>query len=363
MGVRERGFQVGRGVFVRTRGVGLALLAAALFGASTPLAKGLLSATTPQLLAGLLYLGSGTGLLLVRLARRRRSRSEAALSRRDLPWLVGAIASGGMLGPLLLMYGLFGTPASSASLLLNLEGVFTSLLAWLVFREHVPFRIVIGMLAIVAGGALLSWEGHVAWGGLWGPLAISGACFCWAIDNNLTQKVSAADPVQIAQLKGLAAGAVNTGLAIWLGARLPGALPVTAALLVGFFGYGMSLVCFVLALRELGTARTGAYFSLAPFIGAAGSLVLYREPVTPWFLAAAGLMALGLWLHLSERHAHWHEHEPLKHAHVHIHDEHHQHAHGPDDPLGEPHTHPHRHERLAHAHPHYPDIHHRHRHR
>jgi drug/metabolite transporter (DMT)-like permease len=346
----------------RLGGVWSALLAALLFGASTPLAKGLLDATSPQLLAGLLYIGSGTGLLLVWLAARRRARREAALTRRDLPWLAGAIAAGGVLGPLLLMYGLLYTPASSASLLLNLEGVFTSLIAWLVFREHVPLRIVVGMLAIVAGGALLSWEGSVGWGGVVGPLAIAGGCLCWALDNNLTHKVSAAYPVQIAKLKGLIAGTVNIGLALWLGARLPDALPLAGALLVGFLGYGVSLVCFVLALRHLGTARTGAYFSLAPFIGAALGLALFREPVTPLFLAAAALMALGFWLHLSERHEHRHEHEGVEHTHAHRHDAHHRHVHLPGDPTGEPHTHPHRHEPLAHSHPHYPDIHHRHGH-
>jgi drug/metabolite transporter (DMT)-like permease len=267
-----------------------------------------------------------------------------------------------VLGPLLLLYGLLRTPASSASLLLNLEAVFTSAVAWLLFREHVPFRIVLGMLAIVAGGGLLSWEGHAAWGSTWGPLAIAGACLCWAIDNNLTQKVSAADPVQIAQLKGLVAGVVNTGLAVSLGARLPPAVPLVASLVVGFLGYGISLVCFVLALRALGSARTGAYFSLAPFIGAALGLILYREFPTSWFLAAAALMALGLWLHLSERHQHRHEHEPLEHTHPHVHDEHHRHQHAPGDPTGEPHTHSHRHARLIHAHAHYPDIHHRHHH-
>ena len=342
--------------------VGLALFAAALFGASTPLAKGLLQNASPQLLAGLLYLGSGLGLLLVRVARRGRVRSEAAVSRQDLPWLGGAIATGGVLGPLLLMYGLLHAPASSASLLLNLEGVLTTLIAWAVFREHVPLRIALGMGTIVAGGALLSWEGQLAWGGVAGPLAVAGACLCWAIDNNLTQRVSAGDPIQIAQIKGLVAGSVNTGIAVSLGARFPDPVPLAAALLVGFFGYGVSLVCFVLALRGLGTARTGAYFSLSPFIGAALGILLYREAVTPLFMAAAGLMALGLWFHLSERHEHWHEHELLEHAHSHLHDEHHRHAHRPDDPEGEPHTHTHRHDRFGHAHPHYPDIHHRHGH-
>ena len=352
---------------IGSRGVGLALTAALLFGASAPVAKGLLRAVSPQLLAGLLYLGSGTGLLLLWLARRRvgpvvRSAHEAPLGRTDLPWLAGAILTGGVLGPLLLMQGLARTPASGASLLLNLEGAFTAALAWVVFREHVHRRIALGMVAIVAGGLLLSWEGRLAWGGLTGPLAVAGACLAWAVDNNLTQKVSASDPVQITMLKGLVAGATNTLLALWLGARWPSGSVLAAAAVVGFFGYGVSLILYVRALRELGTARTGAYFSLAPFIGAGLGILLWREPVTLTFLAAAALMGLGLWLHLTERHAHGHTHEALEHAHAHVHDVHHQHVHGPNDPVGEPHTHPHRHEPLTHRHPHYPDIHHRHSH-
>jgi len=327
-----------------------------------------LHAVSPQLLAGLLYLGSGTGLLLLWLARRRLTSSarggagEAPLGRKDLPWLAGAILAGGVLGPLLLMLGLGRTPASAASLMLNLEGVLTAFLAWVVFREHVHRRIALGMAAIVAGGVLLSWEGHLAWGGLTGLLAVAGACLAWAVDNNLTQRISGSDPVQIAMLKGLAAGATNTAIALGLGARWPSGITLAASAAVGFLGYGVSLVLYVRALRELGTARTGAYFSLAPFIGAALGLVLWREPATLGLLAAGALMGLGLWLHLTERHAHGHTHEALEHAHAHVHNVHHQHAHGPDDPPGEPHTHPHRHEPLTHHHPHYPDIHHRHSH-
>jgi len=346
------------------RGVPLAIGAAVLFGLSAPFAKLLLRGAAPQLLAGLLYLGSGAGLLLVWMARRARSRgrAEAPLARRDAPWLAGAIAFGGVLGPLLLMAGLARTPASSASLLLNLEGVLTALLAWFVFRENFDRRIALGMLVIVAGGVVLSWEGRVAWGGLAGPLAVAGACLCWAVDNNLTQKVSAGDPVQIAMLKGLAAGGVNAAIALALGAAWPAPARVGGAMLLGFLSYGVSLVLFVLALRHLGTARTGAYFSTAPFVGAAVSLALFRERPTVGLLAGAALMAAGVWLHLTERHEHEHAHEAMAHEHLHTHDEHHQHAHGPDDPPGEPHSHPHRHEPLVHAHPHYPDIHHRHGH-
>jgi drug/metabolite transporter (DMT)-like permease len=345
------------------RGVQSALLAALLFGASTPLAKGLLASVPPQVLAGLLYLGSGLGLGIVWLRKRRGGKvGEAALARRDLPWLLGAIGFGGFLGPLLLLIGLSHTPASATSLFLNLEGVFTALLAWIVFRENVDRRIVLGMVAIVAGGALLAWQGRLEWGGLSGPLAIAAACLCWAIDNNLTQKVSTSDPLQIAALKGAAAGTVNLAIGLFLTGSLPSLPLIGITLVLGFFGYGLSLVLFVRALRSLGTARTGAYFSTAPFVGALLAAFLWHEPVSATLLAAGGLMAFGVWLHLTEHHVHDHTHGPLSHAHLHTHDAHHQHPHAPDDPPGEPHTHVHVHEALTHSHPHLPDIHHRHRH-
>jgi drug/metabolite transporter (DMT)-like permease len=346
-----------------SRGALYALLAALLFGAGTPIAKALLAGSTPQLLAGLLYLGSGIGLAVVS-ARRRGSRAEreAPLSRRDIPWLAGAIVTGGVIGPILLMVGLTRTTAASASLLLNLEGVFTASLAWIVFRENVDRKVALGMLAIVAGGVVLSWEGRAAFGGLAGPLAISGACLCWAVDNNLTQKVSVGDPFQVAMLKGLFAGTVNTALAIALGAGSPGLSRVSVALLLGFFSYGVSLTLFVLALRHVGTARTGAYFSVAPFVGAIVAIVGFHERPDAFVAIGGALMAIGVWLHLTERHEHVHVHEEMDHTHAHVHDEHHQHEHGPDDPPGEPHSHPHRHGRLVHSHAHYPDLHHRHRH-
>jgi Permeases of the drug/metabolite transporter (DMT) superfamily len=350
----------------RPGGVPSALLAAVLFGVSAPFAKLLLRTETSQLLAGLLYLGSGLGLLAVWLVRRKRdTTNEAQLRRADTPWLAGAIAAGGVMGPLLLMTGLSRAPASAASLLLNLEGVFTALLAWFVFRENFDRRIALGMAAILAGGVLLSWEGRLAWGGAAGPLLVAGACLAWAVDNNLTQKVSAGDPVQIAMLKGLVAGTVNTGIALLLGAHLPGVERALGAMLVGFLGYGVSLVLFVLALRQLGTARTGAYFSTAPFVGAIVSLVVFRERPTLALVAAAALMGVGVWLHVSERHEHEHVHEALEHEHAHVHDAHHQHSHAPGDPAvtdPAPHSHSHRHQPMAHTHAHYPDLHHRHGH-
>jgi drug/metabolite transporter (DMT)-like permease len=284
------------------------------------------------------------------------------LKHADVPWLAGAILTGGVVGPLLLMWGLAQTPASSASLLLNLEGVFTALLAWFVFKENFDARIASGMALIAAGGVGLSLMGRPVAGVPWGSLAIVGACFAWAVDNNLTRKVSAGDLVQIAMLKGLVAGGVNTFLGLALGAKLPAGFVLLTVGAIGFFGYGLSLTLFVLALRHIGTARTGAYFSIAPFVGAAVAVAVLGDSLSVGFFITAVLMAIGVSLHLTERHEHEHRHEALEHDHLHTHDEHHRHAHNPSDPPGEPHSHPHRHEELIHAHPHYPDIHHRHGH-
>ncbi len=345
-------------------GIAAALLAAALFGASTPLAKALLGGIEPLLLAGLLYAGSGVGLGVWLLLRRLRGgvAVEAPLRRRDLPWLGGAIASGGVLGPMLLMLGLQRTPAATASLLLNLESVLTAAIAWTVFRENVDRQVLLGMLLIVAGGVLLSWPGAGSIAVPWGSLLIASACLCWAIDNNLTRAVSAGDPMQIAALKGAVAGVVTISIAVARGTHMPDTLHVLGAAAVGLLGYGISLVLFVVALRHVGTARTGAYFSTAPFVGAAISLLLFNDTPGSAFWIAGALMGLGVWLHVTERHAHEHTHEPLRHAHRHRHDEHHRHEH----PLGwdgeEPHSHLHDHAPLVHSHPHFPDLHHRHRH-
>jgi drug/metabolite transporter (DMT)-like permease len=278
-----------------------------------------------------------------------------------LPRLGLVVLFGGVIGPALLMLGLTVTPASSASLLLNLEALATMLIAWVAFRENVDRRLLIGAAAIMAGAVLLSWQGGVEGFGL-GALAISGACLAWGIDNNLTRKLSAGDPVQIAFIKGLAAGGANFTFAIAAGAHLPSISGVGGALLVGFFGYGVSLVLFVLALRYLGAARTGAYFATAPFIGAVLSIAMFNEPVTLRLIVVGVLMGFGVYLHLSETHEHEHEHDALEHEHRHVHDAHHQHAHRPDDPLGEPHSHSHQHSPMRHRHPHYPDLHHRHEH-
>jgi len=345
-------------------GIPAALAAAVLFGAGTPLAKLLLEHAGPWLLAALLYLGSGLGLWLLRQVRQSPT---TQLARGDWLWLAGAVATGGVAGPVLLMTGLTVMPASGAALLLNAEGVFTALLAWFVFKENFDRRIALGMIAIVAGAVVLSWpaEGTVEFASLWPALAVLGACLAWAIDNNLTRKVALSDASWIAMVKGLAAGATNLVVAVSLGAAWPGAAPVLGAALVGFFSYGTSLTLFVVALRHLGTARTGAYFSVAPFFGALMALALLHEPVTVALLLGGTLMAVGVALHLTERHLHEHMHEPLEHTHAHAHgagDEHHMHEHDEPVPAGTRHSHQHRHHRITHAHPHFPDAHHQHLH-
>lgn len=345
----------------RKPGILLALGAAVLFGASTPLAKLALSSASPLLVAGLLYLSSGIGLFAVRAIRFRQT-TETPLSRADFPWLAGAILAGGVVGPALFMLGLMNTSASAASLLLNLEAVATAAIAWIAFRENVDRRVGAGFALITLGAVFLSLPrtGELALSS--GALLIAAACFCWGVDNNLTRKISGSDPSQIAMWKGLVAGAVNIGLALTIGAKLPPLNTILAVAAIGLLGYGVSLVLFVRALRHLGTARTAAYFSTAPFVGTALAFAMGQGQLDWAFIAAGILMSIGVWLHVTERHEHLHIHEPLEHEHLHYHDEHHRHEHSSSDPPGQPHAHRHRHARLKHAHPHYPDIHHRHEH-
>lgn len=352
-----------------------ALAAAALFGATTPLAKLLLGNMSAFMVAGLFYLGSGAGLGAAIVMRHLRHVRHAKNDKPDAggerhvssfpgkngwPWLIGAIAAGGIAGPALLMLGLSHTSAATASLLLNLEGVLTAVIAWVVFRENVDLPVLLGMLAIVAASVLLSYDGLASLSS--GAWLIALACLCWAIDNNLTRNVATHDAVTIACLKGLVAGAVNLTLALLNGAAFPGVRLTLAAMATGLAGYGASLVLFVVALRHLGTARTSAYFSVAPLIGVVLSLLVWPDMPPATFWLALALMALGVWLHARERHVHEHTHEYLEHAHRHRHDEHHQHAHDFPYTGDASHTHAHVHLPVTHTHAHYPDVGHRHRH-
>lgn len=340
------------------KGILAALGSALLFGAGTPLAKLLLSHVSPWLLAGLLYLGSGIGLTLYRFIIRAPS---VSLLRKEMAWFAAAILAGGVLAPVLLMAGLLNMPASGASLLLNMEGVFTALLAWFAFRENFDRRIALGMALIVAGALVLGWPSEIRFSGIWPTLAVLGACFAWGLDNNLTRKLSLSDAAWIASIKGLIAGSVNLMLAFILGTTLPSLLNVGGAMTLGFFAYGVSLSLFVIGLRHLGTARTGAYFSVAPFFGALLAIAL-GDPITMPLIITGILMAAGIWLHLSEHHEHMHEHTEMEHEHEHSHDEHHQHTHESLAEMALAHTHKHLHKAMKHSHPHYPDIHHQHSH-
>ena len=342
-----------------------ALAAAALFGASPPLSKLLLAEAAPLWAASLLYLGAGLGLMLWRVTRRPSPASgvrEASLRKKDWGYLAGAIGCGGVLAPFLLMAGLGVTQASAASLLLNLEVVFTALLAWLFFREGFEGRVALGMALVVLGCAVLSLPDKFALGPLTGPLLIAGACLSWALDNNLTRALSERDPTQVAMAKGLAGGAVTALMSVLMGIPLPGLGAVGGFLLLGALAYGLSLVLFIVSLRAVGTVRTGMGFALAPFVGASLSFGLLGDRLSLGFSVGIVIVALGLYFTLAGSHLHEHLHEATVHDHAHVHDEHHRHEHEKGSSQREPHAHPHEHEVLRHAHPHYPDSHHRHSH-
>ena len=341
-----------------TTGAASGLGAALLFGLSTPIAKLLLPGSGPFMLAGLLYLGSGLGLVV--LAPLRGTPGEAPLGREDAMPLLGVIVAGGVIAPLLLMYGLGRLPGSAASLLLNLEAPLTIMLAVLVFGETLAPREALGAGAIVLGGAALGLRSAPGGLQITGVLAVAGACFGWALDNNLSQRLALHDPVAVVRVKSLTAGAVNVILALALGERLPGGPALLGALAAGLLGYGVSLVLHLRAMRELGAARQAALFATAPFAGACAALPLLGERVSPWGAAAAATMAAGVAVMMSARHGHQHRHEALEHDHAHVHDEHHPHEH--EGAVSSPHSHRHRHAPLTHDHPHLPDAHHRHAH-
>ena len=342
-----------------------ALASAALFGVSTPLAKLLVGQVPPQLLAGLLYLGSGTGLLVLWLVSRAgKARRETLPTRQEIGgwgWLAGAVVSGGVLAPVLLLWGVIAMAASGASLLLNAEAVLTILVAALLFGEHVSGRVWAAAAVMLAGASTLLYEPGTTVPVSLRALAVVGACFFWALDNNFTRNISSGDPVLIAMVKGLIAGTVNCALAMAAGASLPSPGMLSGSLALGAASYGASLVLYIVALRHLGSARTGAHFATSPFIGAVVAIALLGESTGTAFIASFALMLAATWLLVTEKHLHQHTHERLDHSHPHLHDEHHQHAHAAGEETG-PHTHAHAHEPLTHSHPHLPDLHHRHRH-
>jgi drug/metabolite transporter (DMT)-like permease len=327
---------------------------------STPISKGLLDSVGPQLLAGLLYLGAFLALAVLIPARRRSP--EARIRREDLPRLGALTLAGGIIAPVLLLVGLEQVQASTGSLLLNLEGPATLLLGVLVFREHLGRTAALGAACIFAGAVVLTLPHGSIGGQLVGIACIAAACACWGLDNNLTQSLTVRDPFSIVTVKTGVAAAVNVGIALMLGARIPGASIVLGALALGAVAFGMSVVFDAYALRLLGAARESAIFAVAPFVGAVAAWPLLGEQLGIQEIVAGAIMAIGVVAVLRERHEHLHEHEPLEHDHLHVHDVHHRHEHGPEIDAGEPHSHQHRHDRLVHAHAHLSDIHHRHDH-
>lgn len=342
------------------KGAALGLLAAALFGVSAPLSKRLLGDVTPQVLAGLLYLGAGLALTIYR--RVRPATTEAPLVRADLPKLAVLVLAGGVAGPLLMLFGLQRTSAVTGSLLLNLEAPFTIAIAVLVFREHLGRYAAGAVACILTGAVILRVEPGAHRADTQGVLLLAGACGLWALDNNVTQRLSLRDPFALVRVKTLAAGSFNLALGLAIAGRLPSPRVAAAALALGSVSYGASVVLDAYALRLVGAAREAAYFATAPFLGALAATLLTGEHLGGSDAIAMAVMAMGVALLLRERHGHGHAHDPLDHAHAHVHDEHHQHPHSPDDPTGEPHAHGHHHVALAHDHPHTSDAHHRHRH-
>ena len=343
----------------------LIIISASLFGISPPLAKLLVEDMPPVALAGLLYLGAFIGLSLYSVGRRDRTtdpeKKAARLERKDLPWLAGAVVTGGIMGPISMMMGLTLVSGFSASLLLNLEGLATAMIAVFFFKENAGKRLWLALACMTIAGVFLAWDPGQSEFSIAGPLLIIFAMVCWGIDNNLTRNISDKDPVQITRIKGFVAGTISLSLALILGMKIPLDLTIALALLLGAFSYGISLVFFIKALERLGSSRTGAFFSLAPFIGAIASLIILREWIGWVMFPAAGLMIMGAWLIGTEKHLHLHPHTTMTHTHSHNHsDMHHLHEHS--GAFDEPHTHEHTHTELVHAHVHWPDTHHRHRH-
>lgn len=345
----------------------MALLAAALFGASAPLTKILLGKLDAIPLAGFLYLGSGLGLLIMQLiisTVKAQEGKEAPLKSQDFPWLLGAIVFGGILAPIILLISLNKTPASTAALLLNFEGVATTAIAVIFFKEDAGKSVIGAIILITIASIILSWDFSNHWGFSISAIGVLGACVCWGIDNNFTRNISAKNPFTIVIVKGLVAGSFSILLALTLKLQIPSIGIVLSAMTIGFFCYGSSIVLFVFALRSLGSARTSALFGAAPFIGSLLSFVLLGDSLNKMFLISFPIMIIGTILLLKEKHEHLHKHETDEHEHSHRHDDgHHNHNHeGLPMDVHEKHSHLHKHEAIEHAHSHSPDIEHRHVH-
>jgi drug/metabolite transporter (DMT)-like permease len=340
------------------RGGLLALLAATLFGVSTPLVQLEGAGLGPFTTAALLYAGAA----MIGAVVRRPAQQEAAVRRSDLVRLALMALFGAGIGPVALAWGLQHTSGTSASLMLALEALFTALLARALYREAMDHRVWTAMLLLLAGGIVLVLDRGLLGGTqLLGVMAVLAATAAWGVDNTLSRALAERDPGQVVLGKSVLGTLTTTALALAVREPTPGWGAAVSLLAIGASGYGLSLRLYLLAQRAFGAARTGSVFAFAPFIGALLAIVLGDRSLT-WGMAAGGaLMLAGVGLHLAESHNHEHEHEAVEHEHAHIHDDwHHDHVHDPM-PVGA-HSHVHRHEPVRHAHPHVPDAHHSHRH-
>lgn len=343
------------------------LSASILFGASAPLTKMLLGEIEPIPLASLLYGGSGIGLLIfqfINLMIKKEKVDEAPLMKKDFIWLLGAIVTGGIIAPIVLLSGLKITPASTASLLLNFEGVATTIIAIVFFKENVGKQVLSAVVLITLASIFLSWDFKNQWGLSIGALGIILACICWGIDNNFTRNISSKNPFSIVSIKGVVSGLVSFMLSIILKNNIPDFKIIMIAMVIGFFCYGLSIVLYVFAMRDLGSARTSALYGSAPFVGSILSFILLGDIPSNTFFIALPIMLIGVILLLKEEHFHTHTHEPLQHEHRHKHpDIHHEHGHTDGQAIiNGYHSHYHTHKLVDHVHAHFPDIHHRHNH-
>jgi drug/metabolite transporter (DMT)-like permease len=340
------------------RGGLLALLAATLFGISTPLVQQFGLGVGAFTTAALLYAGAA----VVGLVARQRIEREARVVRGDIPRLLAMACCGAVIGPVALAWGLQNTSGTSASLMLTLEALFTAVLAWRLYRETMDGRVWTAMILLLAGGMVLVLDqGRTGGAQLWGLLAVLLATAAWGVDNTLSRALAERDPGQVVMAKSVLGVAATSLLAVLFGESFPTGYTALALFAVGATGYGLSLRFYLLAQRAFGAARTGSVFAFAPFIGAAFAVVLGDRSASGLMVLGSVLMLAGVLLHLAESHGHEHTHDALEHEHAHRHDDgHHDHVHDPM-PSGE-HSHRHRHEPQRHAHAHVPDAHHAHRH-
>jgi len=338
-----------------------AILAAVCYGISSPISKMLLTDIPPIFMASLLYFGAGFGMGMVVTIKNRTDKiqTEAKLSKKDLPYVIGMVVLD-IIAPIFLMSGLLLSSPANVSLLNNFEIVATSLIALFIFKEMIGKRMWLAITLITISTIILSFDDIQHFSLSIGSLFVLVACLSWGFENNCTRMLSLKNPLEIVVVKGFGSGIGSLAIAIFTKAYIANVGYILFALLLGFFSYGLSVYLYILAQRDIGAARTSAYYAFAPFIGVILSFIIFKQSITISFMIALIVMAIGTYFATSEKHIHLHKHTPMEHDHRHSHDDgHHNHTH--DFPVGE-HSHLHRHEAMEHMHTHLPDLHHTHKH-